>query len=541
MKSFFTSVLTILTLNIFAQSSIAEIANIQPVKVSSYQLPPLADYAILKFAFGRSSLLNAEKAKWLQPKVITKIEMVWSFNHHSSFNQKKLNLARLQELQVHLPQVFENEMIEWVMIAVDKHSSVQEASKLPHGFVVHYRPIPTKNRTESEIRLINSWLDDTAPASETEVVFDPIETSHVETPSKLPEKAENYCELLRQENVPDSLPKFPGGCKALRALIKTAVESVGVTEKMKAGTRYSGIEISFPTTSKYKTTYYNFDPTLNTTLIHNELRELENVKPKPDAEQGYVIHASLIITITKKEIRCKVGRIELRARYGDFSGAILSATPVLGAYLRDEPAVINFFKRHKDLGKMAIVCDVTGSMYPYTTQVLQWHKLYKASHSENMVYCFFNDGDNKHYSEKKIGSTGGVYMASIGSYDELQKLMFTAMRNGAGGDAPENNFEATLKAINSCKDCEDVIMIADNWAVPRDVSLLQDIDKPIKFIMCGAGGGINPQYLDLARRNGGSIHTVESDISHLAEIAEGMHISIDGVNYQLVEGKFVRK
>ncbi len=113
------------------------------------------------------------------------------------------------------------------------------------------------------------------------------------------------------------------------------------------------------------------------------------------------------------------------------------------------------------------------------------------------------------------------------------------MTNGSGGDAPENNIEALLESDRICKSCDSIVMIADNWASVKDLSLLVSYHKPVKVVVCGVLGRINKDYLKLARDTKGSIHLIEEDIYSLSELKEGGTIKIHGLTYQLLEGNFI--
>lgn len=196
-------------------------------------------------------------------------------------------------------------------------------------------------------------------------------------------------------------------------------------------------------------------------------------------------------------------------------------------------------ERHPEWKDMMVVTDVTGSMYPYIGQTMLWLKLnYKLN--KTAQYVFFNDGDNKLDSRKVTGSVGGVYPIKSESFSVVLKTALKSMRNGGGGDAPENNVEATIKGLKTCSTCGDIIMIADNWATPRDMSLYKQVGRPVKIILCGTQGfGINPDYLNLARKLKGSVHTIEKDLENLADLNEGESVEINGRTYKIEGGKFI--
>lgn len=187
---------------------------------------------------------------------------------------------------------------------------------------------------------------------------------------------------------------------------------------------------------------------------------------------------------------------------------------------------------------MLVVADVTGSMSPYTAQLFAWIKL--ANLGERVKhFVFFNDGDLTPDDKKVIGRTGGIYNGEATTFEAAFELAQKAMRQGGGGDIPENNVEALLKGMEVCPGAEHIVMIADNWAPVKDVSLLKALDKPIHIILCGSGIGINTQYLDIARATGGSVHTMEQDLAQLAKMNEGEELEINGQFFKISKGKFV--
>ncbi len=186
-----------------------------------------------------------------------------------------------------------------------------------------------------------------------------------------------------------------------------------------------------------------------------------------------------------------------------------------------------------------IVVDVTGSMYKYTAQLLLWVQSNPiGSLSKNFV--FFNDGDNMPDMDKKLGSTGGIYFKSCSSFAEVESLMKATMLKGNGGDYPENNIEALLKAEKAFPTSEFQVMIADNWAAIKDKVLWQQLTKPVRIVVCGATGfNVNIDYLNLARRTKGSVHVLESDLYNLAGLKEGEILKAGKNSFVVKNGMFV--
>lgn len=141
---------------------------------------------------------------------------------------------------------------------------------------------------------------------------------------------------------------------------------------------------------------------------------------------------------------------------------------------------------------------------------------------------------------KRIGKVSGIYPVHAANYTAMELTCKEAMKNGGGSDAQENDLEAILEAQKKYPDRESFILIADNYAPVRDMALLQKINKPVHVILCGTQAGyIHVEYLQIAYKTGGSVHTIEEDIENLTEMSEGAKLEIGGITYQIQRGKFV--
>lgn len=191
--------------------------------------------------------------------------------------------------------------------------------------------------------------------------------------------------------------------------------------------------------------------------------------------------------------------------------------------------------------KANIVGDVTGSMYKYTSQLLLWIKLNPiGSLAKNFI--FFNDGDNTPDKDKRIGSTGGIYYKTCNTYAEVESLMKSTMQKGGGGDFPENNIEALLKAEMVFPTAEFQVMFADNWAAIKDKVLWNQLTKPVRIVVCGANEfNVNIDYLNLARITKGSVHLMDSDLYNLSGLKEGDVLKVGKNSFVIKNGIFVEK
>jgi uncharacterized protein YkuJ len=185
-----------------------------------------------------------------------------------------------------------------------------------------------------------------------------------------------------------------------------------------------------------------------------------------------------------------------------------------------------------------IVTDVTASMYPYLKQVALW-QIYESKKGNNSAFIFFNDGDNKPDKIKEIGNTGGIYV--IDGWQNANMVintMFTAMQNGSGGDAAENNIEALMLAQKQYPNATELIMIVDNYSSVKDLELIDKITKPVRIIVCGNNVGVHKDYLAIAYATGGSIHTIEEDITKIGNLIDEEIFNIGNKKYQFIKGCF---
>lgn len=211
-----------------------------------------------------------------------------------------------------------------------------------------------------------------------------------------------------------------------------------------------------------------------------------------------------------------------------------------GGFYADVSVIRKVFDRNADWTNCLVVTDVTGSMSPYLGQFLAWHQLNIKKRAKNRDFVFFNDGDNMSDALKLAGNVGGTYYVETNTYTALKEKLDEARNAGGGGDAPENNIEAVLFGLNKNPRVSSIVMVADNWATPRDLDLLGKVKKPIRLILCGTSGGFNVEYLNMIRKNGGSLHTIENDLMDLAKMSEGEFITIQGNEYVIRDGKFKR-
>ena len=186
---------------------------------------------------------------------------------------------------------------------------------------------------------------------------------------------------------------------------------------------------------------------------------------------------------------------------------------------------------------MVVVTDFTSSMYPYSAQLVLWFAINTQQTKISDVF-FFNDGDQKPDAEKINGEVGGIYHEHRVNFTDIRNLAYKTAGKGIGGeDLEENDLEALLYAMEKAPNAKGYVLIADNSAPPRDMELIDKIKKPVHIILCGTSGGFDLAYLELARKTGGSLHTMEENLNELMKLKEGQSIRIGKRIYKIIDGE----
>ncbi len=186
-----------------------------------------------------------------------------------------------------------------------------------------------------------------------------------------------------------------------------------------------------------------------------------------------------------------------------------------------------------------IVCDLTGSMEPYMDQVLVWQALQRSQKLDDR-YLFFNDGDAVADNHGAIGSAGGLHFTEGDELKEVLLKMRETVLAGGGGSSSENDLEALLAAARALNPGEELVLIADNYSDIWDIELLDKLGVPVHIILVGVEHGVNEQYLQIAWKTGGSVHTIAQDVEELKVLAEGETIRIGDYRYLMSNGKFLK-
>jgi hypothetical protein len=297
-------------------------------------------------------------------------------------------------------------------------------------------------------------------------------------------------------------------------------------------------------------TRYPLDSTMWKTsyqkLIHNRLRSLFSLDPNLNRKD--IVWRLVLQTKCQSEaearnyfhgfvIRFKVTKPEVMQK---LSTAWDVEKVLTGRAVTADSSVMRIMNRNDSWKNVLVVMDWTGSMYEYGAQLVLWHKL-NMDRSGIKHLVLFNDGNRKATYQKEVGRTGGIYYTPCSNLEDVIETISTVMQNGYGGDAPENDLEAVLKGLQNVSDFDEVVLIADNRSIVRDLALINAIKRPVRVVVCGIDQNkISPDYIKIAYKTRGSLHTVDEDIIAMGSLKEGDIIEIEGFRYKVRAGELER-
>lgn len=509
------------------QEQIDFVLKTAPRNIEKYSKPPKKDLIFLETAFNNAIFTDKIALNSLKDKVILKIELVYTtYRKSETFDQHGLSRKRLENLFLAAPNSLNQSGIEWILIAQTGCNSAEEGTNFFHGFVITYRDLPDEVSTKVESNFLR------------EVASGKIKSYAYDTYLK------RETEKLERDSLEDVepvivLPKFP---HSEQARINYFSNYLNFPPK---STGPKKVDVQFIISKEGKITKIIFPNSVGPSPYKDEVSEF--IKNMPDWSPG---------TLNGKPTECMVQfSVDFMSRGSVVPSPLeVFATeippkmkPKLPAYdyntIKPSPASNQVTKllTKVDWSKATLVCDVTGSMAPYNAQVIEFiGNQLKNKLQGPKQFVFFNDGDNRKDKSKKIGQTGGIYSYTSNNLDSISEQMIFVMSKGSGGDLAENNIEALMKALENYPRTEKLILIADNFASPRDMSLVRNIGIPVHVLVCG-GTVLNEDYLDLAYQTKGSLSFNGIDYTDFYKFEDGSTMHIGKTTYILKKGHFARK
>lgn len=513
----FYALLLLLPNLISAQERISLLVDSEPVYINQVDVQEDGNHIYISSSFGKYNLAKSLEVDQLGNRPVYKVQLVYtSYRTAQSFDQKELNRKRCIALYENFPFLFENELIELELIEQTGCTNRKEGKNFFHGYVITCGELQSEELAEKEMEFLDALF----------------EGEEATCPVKI--GGEEEVSLFK---LTDRMPFYADGEEAFKDLMSACIRyPFDAAESRLYGTSEVKIEIKNDGTLG-KVSVGSDSPIAFNPEILKGVEKMDKVEPAIADGNYSGSTVDIVVNFSSSDKSAEV--VGVRFNHEPFPTSLVALTEeTAGGRISLSSSVVTKTLNRNKWNNTVIVADVTGSMSPFTGQLIQFLQDAVAEGNVRKV-GFFNDGDSKSSGLKIVGKTGGIYFTDSCEMNEVKKKLKKAMANGAGGELEENDIEAVLEAQENCSDCASIVLIADNYAPIRDVKLIKKIEKPVHVVVCNFARTLNVDYLNLALYTKGSIHVRGQDYVDLEQYSEEIPLVVGGVEYQLVKGEFI--
>ncbi len=198
--------------------------------------------------------------------------------------------------------------------------------------------------------------------------------------------------------------------------------------------------------------------------------------------------------------------------------------------------------RNKDQWKQKrIVANIDCSMYQYIDELMVWNFTDEAE-QENNTYWLFNGFQNNSKPSDSGNDRRGIFYVPNNDIEGFCNTVDKIVNFSCGGNRLENVVEALILGAKDKSPDEELLFIADNYSDVSDLYKLKELEVPVRVLLTASEYGVNEQYLEIAYRTGGSVHTTNEDIpsEKLRSLEDGQQLHIGKYSYQFFKGKFLK-
>ncbi|MFT4760043.1 MAG: hypothetical protein ACI9XO_002413 [Paraglaciecola sp.] len=191
--------------------------------------------------------------------------------------------------------------------------------------------------------------------------------------------------------------------------------------------------------------------------------------------------------------------------------------------------------------KKRIVANIDCSMYQYIDELMVWNYT-DLSEQNNNTYWLFNGFQNNAETSETNHHKRGVYHVSKNNIEGFFNTIDKIVDFSCSGNRLENVVEALIIGAENKSTEEELLFIADNYSDVSDLDKIADLTTPIRVLLTASEHGINEQYLEIAYKTKGSVHTTKEDVfsKELAALKDGDQLKIGRYRYTFLKGKFLK-
>jgi hypothetical protein len=85
------------------------------------------------------------------------------------------------------------------------------------------------------------------------------------------------------------------------------------------------------------------------------------------------------------------------------------------------------------------------------------------------------------------------------------------------------------------------LLIADNGADVKDISLLKNVKKPVSVMLCGVTEKVNKDYIEITKATGGRLFVLSTELAEMRKWQAGSEVKIQGKKFEYKNGELIKK
>ncbi|TGE13462.1 hypothetical protein, partial [Hymenobacter elongatus] len=352
---------------------------------------PLPDLEALQLP---STFSGADlRALRLAERHIMRVDLVYTaFRLNPAFNQRQLNLSRIRNLAAGLPGLLQDESITWTLVEQTGCASPTACQPFFHGFVVYVARHATAATSRADLDSLTRklrLLEKKRPKSAKKAPGKKVACNLPYTRFTNRQMARNLRGAYRCAERTAQIVKFELTVDAHGTTQSVRVQPTGKPLCTAELEEALGQSVVFASGFPINRRQFPF-------IVKGALRLPMGpwqVVGKPDlAITSFALSDSAAwlyrVFLKKKNRQHKYDYCEARITK---AGELLADTAAEEMPLPPDANVVSrVMQRHPEWSKEVVVTDVTGSMFPYTYDLLAWLQL--SALQDEKTFVFFNDG-----------------------------------------------------------------------------------------------------------------------------------------------------
>ena len=522
-----------------AQMSMNEILQQPRIEIPYLVFSESKEVTVLNSIFEKGTCAGSGLNKEHQLSIL-KVYYAYTKNKsNKNYNQIALDRKRFTKLGQLYPGIFQNPMIEWVLVQQTGFSKIAEGKRLFHGFIIYHRPLDNEVSRLMEISSMDSLLKNPSFLEDINELKDPVLTANPSLSASSTKQGASTTDNAFNRKATRAF--YSQGPYALYEHFRNHLTN-SIGKSIFRSDSWVDIKVIIDKEGNVDSLIYRRDLLDGiTNRIENAFHTMPSWNPKYNKGEAVTDTVNLSLRVSHNyEVNGMYLIDGIQPEFSKFEIAISETEQdLMSARIQDQLFKTPVFKGLESIYGMppqALVMDVTGSMTPHIVSMMIWIKMHN-DEKPFTSFTFFNDGDQRPSSTKEVGNTGGIYATK--NSGEIDAVVRKAMLAGYGGsEISENDLEAVLHAVTNDSVAKEILLIGDNYSPVRDLSLLSQLQLPVNVLLCAANNAVRVDYLKIVKETGGKL-ILNGTTHDFSEIKKGEVIRLNNLKYKFNGEDFV--